>query len=196
MLIFMFTLLFSHLQPAPKEHAFRRSAWHGTLLLLTHKLLGLALLAVGVSVKLVVEAVLLHETLSLFAYQLMGWSVGTAMLVLFLIRRLHFAGKTEIHFNDKIWIQGQNPDLDRVMNLWFWTMGTAWLVPVCGIATGATTRDPLTATALHATLLFVLCVVDSTYSHAIHDALSDLSNSDGGRQSLLDDSTSATTVVA
>jgi low temperature requirement protein LtrA len=59
MLIFMFTLLFFHLQPAPKEHAFRRSAWHFTLLLLAHKLLGLALLAVGVSVKMVVEAVLL-----------------------------------------------------------------------------------------------------------------------------------------
>jgi low temperature requirement protein LtrA len=84
MLIFMFTLLFFHLQPAPEEHAFRRSAWHGTLLLLAHKLLGLALLVVGVSVKLVVEAVLLQEELTLFAYRLMGWSVGTASLVLFL----------------------------------------------------------------------------------------------------------------
>jgi hypothetical protein len=126
----------------------------------------------------------------------MGWSVGTAMLVLFLIRCLHFAGKTEINFHAKIWIQGQNPDLDHVMNLWRWTIATAWLVPVCGIATGATTRDPLTATALHAALLFVLCVVESTYSHTIHDALSDLSSSDGERQSLLIDSDSATTMVA
>jgi hypothetical protein len=196
MLMFMFTLLFFHLQPAPNEHAFRRSAWHGALLLLAHKLLGLALLAVGVSVKLVVEAVLLQEELSLFAYRLMGWSVGAALLVLFLIRCLHFASKTEIHLKNKIWIQGQNPGLDRVMNLWWWTVGTVWLVPVFGIATGAMTRDPLTATTLHAALLFVLCVVESTYSHTIHDALSNLSNSDGERQSLLVDSTSANAMVA
>jgi hypothetical protein len=74
-------------------------------------------------------------------------------------------------------------------------MGTVWLVPVCGIATGVTTRDPLTATTLHATLLFVLSVVESAYSHTIHDALSDLSNSDGERQ-LLVDSTSATAMIA
>jgi hypothetical protein len=82
------------------------------------------------------------------------------------------------------------------MNLWWWTIATAWLVPVGGIATGATTRDPLTATALHAALLFVLCVVESTYSHTIHDVLSDLSNSDGERQSLLVDSTTVTPMVA
>mmetsp|Transcript_33787 Transcript_33787/g.73221 ORF Transcript_33787/g.73221 Transcript_33787/m.73221 type:complete len:369 (-) Transcript_33787:1364-2470(-) len=52
LLIFMFTLLFFHMQPDPAEHAFRRSRTYVTLCLLAHKVLGLALLCVGVSVKL------------------------------------------------------------------------------------------------------------------------------------------------
>lgn len=42
LLIFMFCLLYFHLQPLASNHAFRRSRLHGSLLLLVHKLLALA----------------------------------------------------------------------------------------------------------------------------------------------------------
>lgn len=186
LLIFMFTLLLFHMQPAPHDHAIRRSRFHGVGLILAHKVLGLALLSVGVSVKLVVEAVLLDEELSAFAYRLMGCSVSAALLVLFGIRRLHYGGKTEFHFGDKLWIQGENPRIDRVAAIWWWTVGLAWLLPLIGLETGVTTHDPLRATALHATLLFLLCLVESSYSHMIEDSLANIPDSgEGENQALL-----------
>jgi hypothetical protein len=185
LLIFMFTLLIFHIQPAPSEHAFRRSLYHGVGLLLAHKILGLCLLAVGVSIKLVVYAVLLKEELAMFGYRLMGWGSGSALFLLLLIRYLHHGGKTEIHFHNKVWVHGQNPGIDRVAALWWSTTAIAWLLPIVGIATGVTTRDPLSATAMHAALVFLLCLIESFYSHTIEVALSNLPDAEGERQPLV-----------
>jgi low temperature requirement protein LtrA len=185
LLIFMFTLLLFHMQPAPSEHAFRRSRYHGVGVFLAHKILGLCLLAVGVSIKLVVDAVLLQEDLLMFGYRLMGWGSGSALFLLFVIRYLHHGGKTELRFGNKVWVHGQNPDTDRVAALWWWTIGIAWLLPFVGIATGVTTRDPLSATTMHAALLFLLCLIESFYSHTIEVALSNLPDAEGERQPLV-----------
>lgn len=185
LLIFMFTLLLFHMQPAPNDHAIRRSRWHGVGLMIAHKVLGLALLAVGVSVKLVVEAVLFQEELSLFGYRLMGLSVEAALLALFVIRWLHHGVKAELRFGNKLWVYGQNPGIDRIGTVWWWTVGVAWILPFLGLATGATTRDPLSATALHAALLLLLCLVESSFSHMIEDALSNLPNEHNEQQALL-----------
>jgi hypothetical protein len=52
------------------------------------RVLGLALLAVGVSVKLVAEAVVENEPMCLFRSRLMGCSVGKALLLLWIVRVL------------------------------------------------------------------------------------------------------------
>lgn len=172
LLIFMFCLLYFHMQPPPADHAFRRSRFHGTLLLVLHKILGLALLAMGTSVKLIVEDVILEEDAdSRFAYHLLGFGVGTALFLLYIMRYLHFGGRSELHFGSKILVYGEYADLDRIASIWWWTVFCAWPLPFIGIATGCTTRDPLESVALHALLLFALCVTESFYSHTLSDAL-------------------------
>ncbi|KAL3906214.1 MAG: hypothetical protein SGILL_009360, partial [Bacillariaceae sp.] len=83
LLIYMFLLLYFHMQPSPGDHAFRRSRFHGSAVLILHKVLGLAYLAVGTSVKLVVESVCLSETLEEGAALLMGYGVGASIIILF-----------------------------------------------------------------------------------------------------------------
>jgi hypothetical protein len=171
LLIFMFTLLFFHMQPAPSEHAFRRSRIHGGLLLLAHKVLGLALLTVGVSVKLVVEAVVLREELSPFGSRLMGLSVSAAILNLLFMRYLHYGGKSEICMGVHVMRYYDDPKVDRLAQIWWWTVGVAWLIPLAGVLTGIFAERPLLSTAFHAGLLLVLCVVESFYTHVIDDML-------------------------
>ena len=173
LLIFMFVLMYFHVQPAPSEHAFRRSRFRGTTLLIVLKALALALLTVGVSVKLVVEAVLEEEPLSTYASELMGISVGVSMFLLFCLRYLHHGGRAYVVFGRKVLRFGRNPDLDRIATVWWWAVGTAWVLPFVGIATGITVGRPLASTAWHAGLLFALCVAESACSHSIEDALSE-----------------------
>ena len=189
LLIFMFCLLYFHMLPEPQNHALRRSRWHGTLLMLVHKVLGLALLAVGTSVKLVVEAVMLEEeTESQFVYRLLGWGVGAALLVLYLIRLLHFGGRSELHFGNSTLVYGQRPDLDRIATIWWIQVAIAWPIPFIGVALGVTTHDPFSCLALHAGLLFLLCVVESFYSHTLEKAVADQcpARHEGERQPLVD----------
>lgn len=158
--------------------------------MILHKLLGLALLTMGTSVKLVVEAVILQEeTTSEFVYRSLGWGVGAALLILFIIRYLHFGGRSELNFGNKILVFGQHPNLDRILNIWWFQVAIAWPIPFIGIATGVTTRDPLVSMALHAGLLFVLCVVESFYSHTLEDKVAvQCPTSEGERQPLVDHS--------
>lgn len=188
LLIFMFCLLYFHLEPKPQNHAIRRSRMHGILLMILHKLLGLALLTMGTSVKLVVEAVILQEeTTSKFVYRCLGWGVGAALLILFIIRYLHFGGRSELNFGNKVLVFGQHPNLDRILNIWWFQVAIAWPIPFIGIATGVTTRDPLVSMALHAGLLFVLCVVESFYSHTLEDKVAvQCPTREGERQPLVD----------
>jgi low temperature requirement protein LtrA len=177
LLIFMFTLLYFHMQPAPDGHAFRRSRLHGTILFVAHKVLGLALLTVGVSVKLVVRSVVVNEEMSPFASRLMGIGVGGALALLLLMRYLHYGGRTTFSFGHNMMFRwGDRFDLDRIASIWWFTMGVAWLLPFWGIATGVTTGDPLISTALHAGLLFVLCIAESTFTHMIIEGLQDRSS--------------------
>ena len=192
LLIFMFCVFYFHMQPPPADHAFRRSRWHGTTCFVLHKFLGLALLAVGTSVKLVVEAVLLEkETASRFTYHLLGFGVGTALLLLYILRYLHHGGRREIHFGKHTLVFGEHADLDRIASIWWYTVACAWPLPFIGSATGWTMRDPLTSLAQHALLLFVLCVMESIYSHTITRALEtrDLRRGGGEGQPLLADDT-------
>ena len=172
LLIFMFCLLYFHVYPSPNRHAFRRSVLHGSTCVSAHKILGLALLAVGTSIKLVVESVIHEEeATSLFVYHLMGWGIGTSLLILLGIRLLHYGGRAELQFGEHTVILSESPEIKRITEIWWATIAAATPLPFIGVATGLTTRDPLTSLALHALLLFSLCWLESFYTHRLTDIL-------------------------
>jgi hypothetical protein len=98
LLMFMFLLLYFHMQPSPGDHAFRQSRFHGSLL---HKILGLAYLSIGMSIKLVVESALLDGILLPTAGLLIGYGVGVSILILCGMRWMHYAGRDQINFEDR-----------------------------------------------------------------------------------------------
>jgi hypothetical protein len=171
LLIFMITLLIFHVTPEAHEHAIRRSKMHGVLLLLCHKILGLPLLAVGVSVKLVVGAVLEQKELSLFGYQCMSLGVGVTLTLIFFIRYLHFGGKTQLVLGHYMWTVGTNAVLDRITTIWWWTIGLSSQIPFVWYWIGTTTQAPLSATVYHALLVFVICLVETSITHSIVGAI-------------------------
>ena len=167
LLIFMITLLIFHVTPEAHEHAIRRSKVHGVLLLLCHKILGLPLLAVGVSVKLVVQSVLEEKDLALFGYQCMSLGVGVTLTIIFFIRYLHFGGKTQLVIGNYMWTVGSHPVMDRITTIWWWTIGLSSQLPFLWYCAGITIRDPLTATAYHALLVFAICLIETSITHSI-----------------------------
>ena len=159
LLIFMFTLLFFNMQPAPKDHALRRSRFHGSLTMVLNKILGLALLAVGVGIKLVVEAVSAKEPLSPFCSHLLGVSVGCSLIILFLMRACHYGGVLP-RPNDP-------PEVRRLMWIWWWIFGLSGLVPFFFL----NCASPIWSLAIYSGLLMVLCVTDSSFTHILEKFL-------------------------
>ena len=184
MLTFMFTLLYFHLQPPIHEHALRRSIFHGIGFYIAHKALGLVLLAMGVAVKLHVETLLLREPVSEFAAKLMGYSVGIALLILFILRRLHFGGKKELSFGDKIVRYGEDYRVDLTSSIWWSVFAIAWTLPFLGVVTGLTTKDALSSIQYHAVFLFILCFVETFFSHILYELLHESNPATRERQGL------------
>jgi low temperature requirement protein LtrA len=159
LLIFMFTLYYFHHQPDPDDHAFRRSCTHGRLLMSAHKLLGLALLSMGVGVKLVVEAVVKVEPLSDFGSKLLGLSIAAALLILFLMRYLHYGGM------DRYPLPDYPPNVKALFNAWWVLLGVAWVIPIlCVLEQWA---DPVTYMSVYASLLFVLTLAETSFTHVL-----------------------------
>jgi len=96
LLVFMFTLLYFHMQPPPSLHAFRRSKELGWSIFTLHKLTGLSLLAVGMAIKLAVSTVVEKRQLSPFASRLLGIAVDASMMNLLFMRLCHFAGRHNV----------------------------------------------------------------------------------------------------
>jgi len=92
LLIFMFSLLFFNVQPHPKDHALRRSRFFGISTMILNKWLGMTLLIIGVSVKLVVESLAEDKAMSTFSDTLLTRAVGASMILLLLSRLCHFGG--------------------------------------------------------------------------------------------------------
>jgi hypothetical protein len=170
LLIFMLLLLYFHMQPSPADHAFRRSRLHGTAVFLLHKILGLAYLAVGTSIKLVVESVLLNEPLVSAAHFLMGYGVGASILILFGMRWMHYGGRSHINFGDKCMHFGVNPRLDNLASMWWTTICIAGILPLIAVATKWTLKfDAVTLTAIHAWFVFFLVLLETFFSHSLQE---------------------------
>lgn len=171
LLIFMFLLLYFHMQPSPTDHAFRRSRFHGTALLILHKVLGLTYLAVGTATKLIVEDVLEDQPeKSALTTQLMGYGVGASILVMFGMRYLHYGGRGHINFGTQCLYFGVDPHLDRLANTWWATVFLAGILPILGTVSGWTTQfDPIALLGIHAGWVFLLVLMESSFSHALQD---------------------------
>lgn len=168
LLIFMFLLLYFNMQPDPEDHALRRSRAHGTLLMILHKVMGLAFLAVGVSVKLVVESLLAEEEMPELASKLMGYAVSAALILLFFMRYLHYGKREGINFGTHCMYYGIDRYLDGITTLWWWTFGLAGFVPIVGVLSGWTLeQDPVVLTASHAFFVFALVAIETFYTHLI-----------------------------
>ena len=185
LLIFMFNLMFFHMQPVEEDHAFRRDVFLGSIVQLLHKILGLALLTVGVCIKFTVTAVLNETDLSFEFYRYIGWSVGTALLVLLLIRLCHYGGREEIRFGKSMLRYGMDPVLDRIAHIWWSTFGCIWMLPFLGVHYRITTSGPVTALSAHVMLLVGLVVIETFFSNAVHHRFDRLQRNIGEHQILV-----------
>jgi low temperature requirement protein LtrA len=159
LLIFMFTQYYFHLQPDPSDHAIRRSRTHGLLLMSAYRLLGLALLSMGVGVKLVVEAVVRGERFSDFGSKLLGLSISAALLILFFMRYLHYGGM------DRYPRPGDPPNIKALFFAWWALLGVAWVIPILCVLGPWT--DPVTFMSIYASLLLVLTIAETSFTHVL-----------------------------
>lgn len=161
LLVFMFTLLYFHMQPPPQDHALRRSRLHGGLLLFVTRILGLSLLAVGVSVKVVVISVANHSTLPVFASRLLGLSVGSALAIMFLTRILHYGGRMPRPLDP--------PRVKMIMWCWWAILFGTGMIPF--VTAWLKWNDPVLVLAFYASLLLGMTVVESTITHVLANHL-------------------------
>jgi low temperature requirement protein LtrA len=165
LLTFMFALLYFHVEPQAGRHASTRSRFHGSTFLVLTRFLGLAVLTIGVSVKCIVSSILLNDQRNLeYVIRLQGISVGSGLILLFGIRVLHHGGKRDLQFGEYILHMGDNPVLDRVVNTWWWTFALASLLP---FFMSLTMKDPVLLMSSNAMLLFLLCIMESSFVHFI-----------------------------
>lgn len=159
LLIFMFMLLYFNMQPAPKDHALRRSRIVGSIHLVLNKTLGLSLLSIGVSIKLAVEAVSIGEDMSPFAGRLLGLAVGSSMLILFAMRLCHYVGKLPR--------ASDPPSIQELMWMWWLTFGGASLIPFLFLHV----TNPVIALGMYSGLLMTLCIVESWFTQILQNFL-------------------------
>lgn len=160
LIIFMFCLLYFHLQPPPALNAIRRSRQAGITMLLCTKALGLVLLAVGVSIKQIVRFVSEGESvIPYFTSALLGCSIGFAMLLMNAIRLCHYGGR----------YPGPDtaPDARRLMILWWSMTGVLNFVPFGLVHIS----NPGLAVGGHAGYLVFMCFVDTCFAHILEPHL-------------------------
>jgi hypothetical protein len=159
LLIFMFCLLFFNVQPEPEHHAFRRSRLAGVAVLTLNKWIGMAVLLVGVSIKLVIESVAKKEELSEFSNSLLTRAVGCSMLLLLLTRLCHYGGKIPRPTDP--------PQVQRLMWIWWALFCMASVAPFFL----PNLSHPITCLSSVSGLLFVTCCVETWFSHVLGDHL-------------------------
>lgn len=173
LLIFMFSLLFFNVQPHPKDHAFRRSRFFGISVMFLNKWLGMTLLMVGTSVKLVVQAVAEKEALSAFSNGLLNTAVGASMILLLLTRLCHFGGRLPRPTH--------SPRVKLLMWLWWATFAMVAVLPFFL----PNLRYPIISLACMSGLLLVFCVVEGWFFHMLEVHLpGEIKAGEGESQSL------------
>ena len=160
LLIFMFTLLFFNMQPAPKDHALRRSKLTGVSLLMLNKLLGLSLLTIGACIKLSVHQVVENELLTPFLTNALKLSVGTSLTLLLAMRACHYGGKIP---------RPQDPPHIRALFFSWW--GIFAVAAAFPFVAPVYSYEPTHALAWPSGLLLVMCVIESMFTHVLEEHL-------------------------
>lgn len=174
LLIFMFTLLYFNVQPHSKDHAFRRSRFFGTSVMILNKWLGMTLLMIGVSIKMVVEAVAESKTMSDFSNTLLTRAVGASMILLLLSRLCHFGGRVPSSTTPT--------QVQWLMRLWWVLFAVVSLIPFFL----PDLSHPIASLGCVSCLIFVFVGVESWFSHCLEDYLP------GGEKSTDDEQSSLT----
>jgi hypothetical protein len=159
LLIFMLTLIYFHVQPEPKDHALRLSKTLGAILMMLTLLLGMILLTLGVSIKLVVKSVAENEELSDFSKLLMTRAVGAAMIILLFTRLCHFGGRTP---------KASDPTrVKLLMRLWWIAFAIVSVIPFFL----PDLSHPISSLASTSGLLLSFCLLETWFSHILEDHL-------------------------
>lgn len=161
LLIFMLTLLYFNVEPPPSYHAFRRSRLTGTLCLVINKLLGMALLVIGVCIKESVEAVAEGEEESLSdTPRQLGYAVGVSLVLLLGMRCCHYLGRIPRPMDP--------PAVQRLMWIWWAIFGIVTVAPF-GLARVVASTVPALAT--YAGLLLGFCIVEAWFVEVLEEHL-------------------------
>ena len=179
LLIFMFCLLYFNVQPQPKDHGLRRSRLLGTSVLIINKWLGMTLLMIGVSIKLVVEAVARDKTLSDFSNMLLTRAVGLSMILLLLSRLCHFGGRVPT--------RSAPAEVKQLMRLWWILFAVVSVIPFFL----PDLSHPIASLGCVSGLIFCFVLVESWFSHSLEDYLPGGDKSTEDEQSSLTESNSA-----
>jgi hypothetical protein len=131
--------------------------------MLLTRLLGLAVLTVGVSVKWIVASVLLKdERNAVYVMRLQGIGVGCGLLLLYCIRVLHHGGRDTLQVGNYLLRIGDDAMLDTIVHVWWWSFALSSLVP---FLMAFTMKDPIALTVSNAGLLLFLCILESFFVH-------------------------------
>lgn len=159
LLIFMLCLLYFNVQPNPKDHGLRRSRFFGTSVLIINKWLGMTLLMIGVSIKLVVEAVAKDEAMSNFSNVLLTRAVGLSVILLLLSRLCHFGGRVPT--------PTAPTEVKWLMRLWWILFAVISLIPFFL----PDLSHPIASLGCVSGLIFFFVLVESWFSHSLEDYL-------------------------
>jgi len=159
LLMFMYILLFFNQQPAPKDHGMRRSLFSGICLMLLNKLLGLVLLTIGACMKLCVSAVIEGDDLTPFVSNAFRMSVGMSLVLLLAMRICHYGGKLPRPTDP--------PHVRRLFFVWWGIFALGCFVPFVTPASSSPTIE----LAWPSGLAFVLCLIESWFTHVLEEHL-------------------------
>jgi low temperature requirement protein LtrA len=172
LLIFTFCLMFFHLSPPRKMHAFRRSRSAGMAAFYVYKLLPGAILMLGVGFKVVIyHATSTDPSVSSrvpsFALWLLGLSLTAALVLLFCLRLLHYWGRHPR--------PSDPPNVRRLKFIWWYGFGAGTFIPVIVTALLDATHntDAVLVIVLHAAIMAIVCLSEIVFADYLHPWMGD-----------------------
>mmetsp|Transcript_3014 Transcript_3014/g.5670 ORF Transcript_3014/g.5670 Transcript_3014/m.5670 type:complete len:470 (+) Transcript_3014:270-1679(+) len=159
-------LIYFSLQPPRDLHALRRHSYSGIGFLLLHMVLAISLLAMGVGIKFIIDAVINPDSEESYLSRDQVWlffgSLGIALISMILIRVLHFWGRPSPH----------DPPLMKQIKSGWWGgfFILMWTPLLCGYFTlkaSPDAVDPFTMLGLAVTCVFGIGIIETIITHIL-----------------------------
>ena len=158
--VFAMMLLYVQMLPSLRDDAMNRSTLAETLLFVQHKLLGMALLAVGVGLRRTMEAARTGSLLTPNDGILLSCAVGVSMLLFLSIRLVQYHKPTQENT-----LRNAPSDVVFLKDLWWNSFFVAVAVPFQLLFAGI--HDPLQSAAVYAFLLSAYCVIECSFTQVL-----------------------------